>query len=91
MLKGTQIVIVESPRHLFAYFHVTDIYTCLISKFHKHIVDFTISAYVKSTKFMLIITSENKNFLNLNHTLKIFGPKFLRHIDIVRQDNLPFK
>ena len=46
MLKGTLIVIVESPWHLFAYFHVEDTYTCVISKIHKQIVDFTISADV---------------------------------------------
>ena len=46
MLKGTLIVTVESPWHLFAYFHVEDTYTYVISKIHKLIVDFTISANV---------------------------------------------
>ena len=46
VLKGTLIVIVESPWHSFAYFHVEDTYICVISKIHKQIVDFTISADV---------------------------------------------
>ena len=44
VLKVILIVIIESPWHLFAYFLVTDTYTCVISKFHKQIMEFTISA-----------------------------------------------
>ena len=84
-------MILLSPRHLFANFLVKDTYTHVISRFHEQIMDFTLSADVLSTKFIVMIMSENKNLFNLNCTLKTFGPKFLIHIGIVKPETLLHK
>ena len=52
----------NSQRHLFVYFLVVDTYTCVKGKFRSQVVNFTISADILITKFMLKIQSENETF-----------------------------
>ena len=54
-------------------------------------MDFTVSAEHLNYKIDIKTTSENETFYNLNHTLKIFDPKFLRHIDKVKPESLLYK